>query len=158
MNGAGGGGSAHYISEDDFEDYKQSPAHPSSSASYYSAPPPQGGNPVPGPPSNQPVNFATGGSGGGGRNQICCLVDDGKRCSRIAGNASYSKRIQKTVYYKRLKLEIDVNVSQDFDLKGCVQGTIQVDLVIVLGEPHLHLRLPQDGDSEREVAAEEGVG
>jgi len=38
-------------------------------------------------------------------------VDDNKRCSRFAGNASYSKRIQKTVYYKRLKLEIDLSAN-----------------------------------------------
>ncbi|XP_066998834.1 histone deacetylase complex subunit SAP30 homolog [Anabrus simplex] len=39
--------------------------------------------------------------------QICCLVDDGERCLRPAGNASYSKRIQKTVTQRRLKLHID---------------------------------------------------
>ncbi|CAH1267321.1 histone deacetylase complex subunit SAP30L-like [Branchiostoma lanceolatum] len=42
-----------------------------------------------------------------GHGQICCLVDDGERCSRMAGNASYSKRIQKTVAQKKLKLNID---------------------------------------------------
>lgn len=39
--------------------------------------------------------------------QICCLVDDGERCLRPAGNASYSKRIQKTVTQRRLKLQLD---------------------------------------------------
>ncbi|GBP89735.1 Histone deacetylase complex subunit SAP30 homolog [Eumeta japonica] len=39
--------------------------------------------------------------------QICCLVDDGDRCRRSAGNAAYSKRIQKTVAQRRLKLNID---------------------------------------------------
>ena len=46
-----------------------------------------------------------------GHDQICCLVDDGKRCARRAGNASYSKRIQKTVQQRRLKLNIDHSVS-----------------------------------------------
>lgn len=40
-------------------------------------------------------------------NQMCCLTEDGIRCSRIAGNASYSKRIQKTVQQKKLRLMID---------------------------------------------------
>ncbi|GAB0095947.1 Histone deacetylase complex subunit SAP30 homolog [Sergentomyia squamirostris] len=43
----------------------------------------------------------------GPADQICCLVDDGERCSRVAGNASYNKRIQKTVTQRRLKLNID---------------------------------------------------
>ena len=47
----------------------------------------------------------------GGHDQICCLVDDGERCTRPAGNASYSKRIQKTVQQRRLKLNIDHSVS-----------------------------------------------
>ncbi|XP_067042059.1 LOW QUALITY PROTEIN: histone deacetylase complex subunit SAP30 homolog [Acropora muricata] len=41
--------------------------------------------------------------------QICCLVEDGERCKRQAGNASYSKRIQKTVSQRKLKLSLDVN-------------------------------------------------
>ncbi|XP_065201114.1 histone deacetylase complex subunit SAP30 homolog [Planococcus citri] len=40
--------------------------------------------------------------------QVCCLVDDGFRCHRPAGNASYSKRIQKTVTQRRLKLHLDL--------------------------------------------------
>ncbi|GLV35168.1 SIN3-associated polypeptide 30 [Carabus blaptoides fortunei] len=43
----------------------------------------------------------------GPTDQICCLVDGGERCSRPAGNASYSKRIQKTVTQRRLQLSID---------------------------------------------------
>lgn len=43
--------------------------------------------------------------------QICCLVEDGDRCKRQAGNASYSKRIQKTVGQRKLKLSLDSNVS-----------------------------------------------
>ena len=44
--------------------------------------------------------------------QICCLVEDGERCKRPAGNASYSKRIQKTVSQRKLKLSLDVNVRE----------------------------------------------
>ncbi|XP_076351839.1 SIN3-associated polypeptide 30 [Tachypleus tridentatus] len=44
-----------------------------------------------------------------GHNQICCLLEEGNRCSRVAGNASYSKRIQKTVAQRKLKLNIDHN-------------------------------------------------
>lgn len=43
--------------------------------------------------------------------QQCCLVDSGKRCGRVAGNASYNKRIQKTVAQKKLKLHMDNSVS-----------------------------------------------
>jgi hypothetical protein len=42
--------------------------------------------------------------------QKCCLVDDNIRCQNHAGNASYSKRIQKTVTQRRLKLNIDALV------------------------------------------------
>ena len=41
----------------------------------------------------------------------CCLLDNGRRCTRIAGNASYNKRIQKTVAQKKLKLQMDPSVS-----------------------------------------------
>lgn len=47
----------------------------------------------------------------GPTDQICCLVDDGDVCRNAAGNASYSKRIQKTVIQRRLKLSIDPQVS-----------------------------------------------
>ena len=46
----------------------------------------------------------------GAPDQVCCLVDDGFRCHRPAGNASYSKRIQKTVTQRRLKLRLDLVV------------------------------------------------
>ena len=52
-----------------------------------------------------------------GHDQVCCLVDDGLRCTRSAGNASYSKRIQKTVQQRRLKLNIDHSVSLIHDIK-----------------------------------------
>ena len=47
---------------------------------------------------------------GTGHNQICCLIDGAHRCSRPAGNASYSKRIQKTVQQRRLRLIRDDSV------------------------------------------------
>lgn len=50
----------------------------------------------------------------GNSDQICCLMDDGESCRRPAGNASYSKRIQKTVAQRRLKLNIDPQVSYTF--------------------------------------------
>lgn len=54
--------------------------------------------------------FSTGeedSRGGGVANQMCCLIDDGLNCKNVAGNASYSKRIQKTVTQRRLKLTND---------------------------------------------------
>ncbi|XP_030242910.1 histone deacetylase complex subunit SAP30 homolog isoform X2 [Drosophila navojoa] len=46
-------------------------------------------------------------SRGGLTDQTCCLIDDMERCRNQAGYASYSKRIQKTVAQKRLKLSSD---------------------------------------------------
>lgn len=43
--------------------------------------------------------------------QMCCLMEDGEICRNAAGNASYSKRIQKTVVQRRLKLTVAANVS-----------------------------------------------
>lgn len=45
-----------------------------------------------------------------GHDQICCLIDSGDRCNNSAGNASYSKRIQKTVQQRKLKLSRDDRV------------------------------------------------
>lgn len=42
--------------------------------------------------------------------QTCCLIDSGIRCKRLAGNASYSKRVQRTVHQKKLKLSVDPEV------------------------------------------------
>lgn len=53
--------------------------------------------------------FSTEDDSRGGHDQICCLVDDNTRCTRMAGNASYSKGIQKTVTQRKLKLHIDEN-------------------------------------------------
>lgn len=44
--------------------------------------------------------------------QSCCLIEDGERCGRSAGNASFSKRIQKSISQKKLKLDIDKSVRQ----------------------------------------------
>ena len=51
--------------------------------------------------------FSTEDDSRSGHDQICSLIDDGERCTRQAGNASYSKRIQKTVQQKKLKLTRD---------------------------------------------------
>ena len=55
--------------------------------------------------------FSTEDDAGRSHDQICCLIDDTKRCVRPAGNASYSKRIQKIVQQRRLKLNIEHSVS-----------------------------------------------
>ncbi|XP_063314236.1 histone deacetylase complex subunit SAP30 [Pelobates fuscus] len=39
--------------------------------------------------------------------QLCCLRDEGERCSRPAGNASFSKRIQKSIAQKKVKIDLD---------------------------------------------------
>ena len=58
--------------------------------------------------NNSNGNSSSGSSSGNNNgSNLCCLTEDGSRCSRVAGNASYSKRIQKTVQQKRLKLSID---------------------------------------------------
>lgn len=57
---------------------------------------------------NNTNGFSTGEEDSRGpADQVCCLLDDSERCRNQAGNASYSKRIQKTVTQRRLKLSID---------------------------------------------------
>lgn len=41
---------------------------------------------------------------------ICCLLDNGIRCDRIAGNASFSARIQKIVGTKKMNFALDPTV------------------------------------------------
>lgn len=41
------------------------------------------------------------------KTHVCCLVEDRERCTRLAGNASYSNRIQKTVQQRKLKFTVD---------------------------------------------------
>lgn len=48
-----------------------------------------------------------------GQNEICCLIEDGNKCRRPAGNASFSKRIQKTVQ-RKLKLSLDTYARTQF--------------------------------------------
>lgn len=40
-------------------------------------------------------------------NEVCCLIDDGLKCTRLAGNASFSKRIQKGISQRKMKLSLD---------------------------------------------------
>ncbi|XP_048799542.1 histone deacetylase complex subunit SAP30 [Lagopus muta] len=47
------------------------------------------------------------GAGGPGAGQLCCLREEGERCGRAAGNASFSKRIQKSISQKKVKIELD---------------------------------------------------
>ncbi|XP_060102513.1 histone deacetylase complex subunit SAP30 [Heteronotia binoei] len=57
-----------------------------------------------GPPGAAAAAAAAGGPGAG---QLCCLREEGERCSRAAGNASFSKRIQKSISQKKVKIELD---------------------------------------------------
>ncbi|XP_041622328.1 histone deacetylase complex subunit SAP30 isoform X2 [Vulpes lagopus] len=43
------------------------------------------------------------GAAGPGPGQLCCLREDGERCGRAAGNASFSKRIQKSISQKKAR-------------------------------------------------------
>nr|XP_053655838.1 LOW QUALITY PROTEIN: histone deacetylase complex subunit SAP30 homolog [Cherax quadricarinatus] len=55
--------------------------------------------------------------------QVCCLVDAGERCTQLAGNAAYNKRIQKTVAQRKLRLHIDSAVSERVIMhKGVIQS------------------------------------
>lgn len=69
--------------------------------------------------------------------QICCLLDDSEHCRRPAGNASYSKRIQKTVTQRRLKLSIDSQVS---DVLFSKISVIIIKLNIsIIGQTYLYM-------------------
>nr|XP_048293520.1 histone deacetylase complex subunit SAP30L [Myodes glareolus] len=46
----------------------------------------------------------------GARTLFIILTGDGERCVRPAGNASFSKRVQKSISQKKLKLDIDKSV------------------------------------------------
>uniref|UniRef100_A0A8B9MAA5 Sin3A associated protein 30 n=1 Tax=Accipiter nisus TaxID=211598 RepID=A0A8B9MAA5_9AVES len=72
--------------------------------------------PAPAPPGLGPAAAAAaaaagsaggGGAGGPGAGQLCCLREEGERCGRAAGNASFSKRIQKSISQKKVKIELD---------------------------------------------------
>ncbi|KAM4673402.1 histone deacetylase complex subunit SAP30 isoform 1-T1 [Amazona ochrocephala] len=51
--------------------------------------------------------MGAGSAGGPGAGQLCCLREEGERCGRAAGNASFSKRIQKSISQKKVKIELD---------------------------------------------------
>uniref|UniRef100_A0A8C4U9U2 Sin3A associated protein 30 n=1 Tax=Falco tinnunculus TaxID=100819 RepID=A0A8C4U9U2_FALTI len=66
----------------------------------------------PPPPGLAPAAAAAGSvgagvAGGPGAGQLCCLREEGERCGRAAGNASFSKRIQKSISQKKVKIELD---------------------------------------------------
>ncbi|XP_015717278.1 histone deacetylase complex subunit SAP30 isoform X2 [Coturnix japonica] len=67
------------------------------------------------PAGSAPPGLAVGaagaaGAGGPGAGQLCCLREEGERCGRAAGNASFSKRIQKSISQKKVKIELDKSV------------------------------------------------
>ena len=84
--------------------------------------------------------------------QTCCLVEDNERCKRPASNASYSKRIQKTVSQRKLKLSLDLSVSRGgislLSVAPWKQCT-NFELDNVTGKAYLHLWTSQEHDSER---------
>ena len=59
-----------------------------------------------------------------GYGQSCCLIEDGERCVRPAGNASFSKRVQKSISQKKLKLDIDKSVSPPSPPAGSRSGRL----------------------------------
>jgi len=64
-------------------------------------------------------------TGSSSNNNYCCLTEEGSRCQRVAGNASYSKRIQKIVQQKKLRLSIDNNARHVYICdhhKGMIQS------------------------------------
>lgn len=83
--------------------------------------------PPPAPPGLGPA-AAAGSAGGGcaggpGAGQLCCLREEGERCGRAAGNASFSKRIQKSISQKKVKIELDKSVSpREEDAPGQRRG------------------------------------
>ena len=39
--------------------------------------------------------------------QICCLTENGERCRKPSGNASFNFRVQKLVEQRKLKFSLD---------------------------------------------------
>ncbi|GIY84729.1 histone deacetylase complex subunit SAP30 homolog [Caerostris extrusa] len=69
--------------------------------------------------------FSTEEDTAGCHDQVCCLLDEDVRCKQPAGNASYNKRIQKTVAQKKLKLSIDGSARHTYICeyhKGVIQS------------------------------------
>ncbi|XP_066925969.1 histone deacetylase complex subunit SAP30L-like [Clytia hemisphaerica] len=48
------------------------------------------------------------------REQICCLVENGERCKKQSGNASFNFRVQKLVEQRKLKFSLDSNVKHTY--------------------------------------------
>ncbi|XP_067154009.1 histone deacetylase complex subunit SAP30 isoform X2 [Apteryx mantelli] len=70
-----------------------------------------GAGPGPGPgPGPAGAGAGAAAAGGPGAGQLCCLREEGERCGRAAGNASFSKRIQKSISQKKVKIELDKSV------------------------------------------------
>lgn len=68
----------------------------------------------------------------GPTDQICCLIDENERCRNAAGNASYSKRVQKTVTSRRLKLSIDSQVYFHHSFCLCFAETSASHIIIII--------------------------
>jgi len=47
----------------------------------------------------------------GDKDQTCCLIENGERCKKQSGNASFNFRVQKLVEQRKLKFSLDSNVS-----------------------------------------------
>ena len=86
--------------------------------------------------------------------QLCCLIDDNERCSRVAGNASYSKRIQKTVQQRKLRLHMDSSVRL-VSWQSIDRNRWNNFLFTRSGSPYIHLRLPQRSHTIGARASEE---
>ncbi|XP_029304677.1 histone deacetylase complex subunit SAP30L isoform X1 [Cottoperca gobio] len=63
--------------------------------------------------------------------QSCCLIEDGERCGRSAGNASFSKRIQKSISQKKLKLDIDKSTNRLPGRRAGQQDPAHINLQLI---------------------------
>ncbi|KAJ6224470.1 hypothetical protein RDWZM_003015 [Blomia tropicalis] len=66
--------------------------------------------------SNSTSNFSTAMSMNSSNSlqQLCCLVENGIKCDRASGNASYSNRIAKQVAQRKLRLQEDSRSSHRY--------------------------------------------
>ncbi|XP_065325424.1 histone deacetylase complex subunit SAP30L-A-like isoform X2 [Gordionus sp. m RMFG-2023] len=46
--------------------------------------------------------------------QECCLVANGEKCHRVAGNGSYNKRVQNIIDIKGLDMSVDINIPHTY--------------------------------------------
>jgi hypothetical protein len=58
--------------------------------------------------------------------QVCCLIDREKKCKRLAGHASYNRRIQKIVFKYSLGLRIDDMVRESLKILDVFLGISSV--------------------------------